>query len=120
MGRNTFQTILSNFQVSDATLDDRRYDPLFKVQQFIDMIERSFVRSYKCGRDLSFHEGSMTLKGRVLFKCYNPVKPAKWHLKLFEVSDAKTGYVMGFEVYTGKTTTQCAANADVCMWDMSP
>ena len=111
MGRNTFQTILSNFQVSDATLDlscnNRRYDPL------IDMIERSFVRSYKCGRDLSFDKGSMAWKGRVSFKCYNPAKPAKWHLKLFEVSDAKIGYVMGFEVYTGKTTIQCAANAEV-------
>ena len=63
MGRNPFQTILSNFQVSDATLDlphnDRRYDPLFKVRPFIDMIERSFVRMYKCGRDLSFDKGSM-------------------------------------------------------------
>ena len=48
MGRNTFQAILSNFQVSDGTLDvphnDRRYDPLFKVWPFIDMIERSFLR----------------------------------------------------------------------------
>ena len=61
--RNTFQTILSNFQVSDGTLDlprnDRRYDPLFKVQPFIDMIERSFLRCYNCGRDLNFDEGSM-------------------------------------------------------------
>ena len=84
-----------------------------KVRPFIDMIERSFVRTYKCGRDLSFDEGSMAWKGRVLFKCYNPAKPAKWHLKLFEVSDAKTGYVMGFEVCTRKTITQCAANAEV-------
>ena len=117
MGRNTFQTILPNFQVSDTTLDlprnDRRYDPLFKVWPFIDMIERSFVRTYKCGRDLSFDEGSMAWKGRVLFKCYNPAKPAKWHLKSFEVSDAKTGDLMGFEVYTGQATTQCAANVEV-------
>ena len=106
--RNTFPTFLSNFQVSDATLDlphnDRRYDPLFKVQLFIDMIERSFVRSYKCCRDLSFDEGSMTWKGRVLFKCYNPAKPAKWHLKLFEVSNAKTGYVMGLKCTQGNYT----------------
>ena len=117
MGRNTFQTILSNLQVSDGTLDlprnHRRYDPLFKVRPFIDMIERSFLRSYKCGRDLSFDEGSMAWKGRVSFKCYNPSKPAKWHLKLFEVSDARTGFIIGFEVYTGKKTTQCAVNAEV-------
>ena len=55
----------------------------------------------------------MAWKGRVSFKCYNPSKPSKWHLKLFQVSDAKTGYVIGFEVYTGKKTTQCALNAKV-------
>ena len=84
MGRNTFQTILSNFQVSDATLDlacnDRRSDPLFKVQPFIDMIERSFVRTYKCGRDLSFDKGSMAWKMRVLFKCYNPAKQVSFEV----------------------------------------
>ena len=55
----------------------------------------------------------MAWKGRENFKCYNPTKPAKWHLKLFEVSDAKTGFVIGFEVYTGKRTMQCAVNAQV-------
>ena len=28
------------------------------------------------------------------FKCYNPSKPNKWHIKIFEVSDARTGYVV--------------------------
>ena len=105
---------MSNFQVSDGTLDlpcnHPRYDPLFKGRPFIEMMERSFLRSCKCDWDLSFDEGSMAWKGRVNFKCYNP---AKWHLKLFEVSDAKTGFVIGFEVYTGKKTTQCAVNAQV-------
>ena len=91
-----FQTTLSNFQVSNSTLDlphnHPRYHPVFKVWPFIDMMERSFIRSYKCGHDLSFDEGSMTWKGRVSSKCfYNPSKPSKWYLKLFEVSDAKTG-----------------------------
>ena len=106
MGRNTFQTILSNFQVSDGSLDlpcnHSRYDPLFKVRSLIDMMERSFIRSYKCGWDLSFDEDLMAFKDRISFKCYYPAKPAKWHLKLFEVSDARTDFVIGFKVYTGK------------------
>ena len=52
-------------------------------------------------------------KGGVFSWCYNPSKPAKWHLKLFEVSDARTGYVIAFGVYTGKNRTRCALNADV-------
>ena len=41
------------------------------------------------------------------------MKPAKWHLKLFEISDARTGHVIAFDVYTGKNRTRCALNVDV-------
>ena len=117
MGRNTFQAILSNLQVSDSTLDLPHdhicHDPLYKVCPMLDMMDRTFVQSYKSGRDLSFDEGCCPYKGRVIFRCYNPKKPAKWHLKMFEVSDSRTGYVIAFDIYTGKNKTRCALNADV-------
>ena len=106
MGCNTFQSIMSNLQVSDATLDvqhnNPRHDPLFKVHLFMDMLQNNFKRCYKPGRDLSFEEGCCPFKGRLKFRFYNPRKPAKFHIKMFEVSDSKTGYVIGFDVYTGK------------------
>ena len=117
MGRNTFQAILLNLQVSDSSLDlpcnHRLHDPLYKVRPMLDMMDRNFIQSYKSGRDLSFDEGCCPYKGRVIFHCYNPAKPVKWHLKLFEVSDARTGYVIAFNVYTGKNKTQYALNVDV-------
>ena len=117
MGRNTFQAILSNLQVLDSTLDLPHdhicHDPLYKVRPMLDMMDRTFVQSYKSGRDLSFDEGCCPYKGRVIFRCYNPKKPAKWHLKMFEVSDSRTGYVIAFDIYTGKNKTRCALNADV-------
>ena len=98
MGRNTFQSILSNFQVSNKDLDlprnDPNHDPLFKVRPMIEMMDRTFLQAYKCGRDFSFDEGCCPYKGRVHFCCYNPSKPSKWHLKLFEVSDARNANVM--------------------------
>ena len=104
MGRNTFQAILSNLQVLDKSLDLPHnhilHDPLFKVCPMLDMMDRNFTKSYKCGRDLSFDQGCCPYKGRVSFWCYNPAKPSKWHLKLFEVSDAQTGYVIAFDVVT--------------------
>ena len=112
MGRNTSQAILSNFQVSDEPKDLPRnhphHDPLFKVRPMLDMMDTNFVQSYKCGRDLSFDEGCCPYKGRVSFRCYN-----KWHLKLFEVSYSRTGYVVAFDIYTGKNKTHCGKNADV-------
>ena len=117
MGRNTFQAILSNLQVLDSSLDSPRnhrlHDPLYKVCPMLDMKDQNFVQSYKSARDLSFDEGCCPYKGRVIFCCYNLAKPAKWHLKLFEVSDTRTGYVIAFDVYMGKNKTQCALNADV-------
>ena len=109
MGRNTFQSIMSNLQVADSTLDLPRnhphHDPLFKVRSFMDMLQKKFIRCYKPGRDLSFDEGCCPFKARLKFRCYNLRKPVKFHIKMFEVSDSKTGYVVGFDVYTGKNKT---------------
>ena len=117
MRRNTFHSILSNLQVSDNIADllhnNPNHDKLFKIHPFVDMIDRTFLQSYQPGRDISVHEGCCLYKGWVLFKWYNPSKPSKWHLKLFEVSDAKTGYVVAFKVYSGKNSTRIVTDADV-------
>ncbi len=43
------------------------------------------------------------------FILYNPQKPNKFHIKLYEVCEASTGWVCGFDFYTGFTeATQCA------------
>ena len=87
MGRNTFQAILSNLQVLDSTLDlphnHRMHDPLYKVHPMLDMMDRNFVQSYKCGRDLSFDEGCCPYKGRVIFSLLQPCKACKMALETF-------------------------------------
>ena len=40
---------------------------------------------------------------------FNPSKPNKFHLKLFMVSEHKTGYMCGFSVYTGKVANELLA-----------
>ena len=117
MGHNTFQAIMSNLQVSDSSMDLPRNNPhcdrLFKVRPFVDMMDRTFLTCYKPGRDLSVDEGCCPFKGRALFKCYNPSNPAKWHLKLYEVSDARAGYVVAFEINSGKDSSKMVRDADV-------
>ena len=46
----------------------------------------------------------MTFHGRVKFWCYNPSKPMKYHIKLFEVNDARTGYCLALTFTQGKST----------------
>ena len=40
------------------------------------------------------------------FLQFNPSKPNKFHLKLFMVLEHQTGYMCGFSVYTGKSSTE--------------
>ena len=106
MSKNTFQLLLANFHLNDNTKEVRRgragYDPLFKVRPLVALLEERFRTIYSPKRFLSFDESSMPWKGRFIFKCYNPRKPAKFHIKLFTVSEADTGYVIGFDIYCGK------------------
>lgn len=116
MSRNTFQNILSNFQISDSakfTEEEKENDKLYKLRPLLDMMDRNFRHSYRPGRDLSVDEGTCPYKGRLSFKLFNPSKPARWHIKYYALNDSQTGFCLGFEVYSGPNLTRCANNANV-------
>ena len=64
-------------------------------------MQRNFHTKYRPGKELSLDESMCPFKGRVHFKCYNLKKPNMFHIKLFMVSEPSTGYICGFEIYTG-------------------
>ena len=101
MSQDCFQSILSNFHVADDTQNppfgQPGHNPLAKLQPMIDMISASFKTAYKPGKNISVDEGCCPWKGRLRFRQYNPCKPAKFHIKLFQVSDPATGYVIHFQ-----------------------
>ena len=106
ISRNYFQNILWNLYVSDPDetnpqKGEANHDPLFLVRPKVDMMQRNFHTKYRQGKELSLDESTCPLKGRVHFKCYNTKKPNRFHIKLFMVSEPSTGYICGFEVYTG-------------------
>ena len=45
-------------------------------------------------------------KGRISLKQYMKAKPVKWGIKLWVLSESKTGYVYHFQVYKGKENGQ--------------
>ncbi len=106
MSRNRFQNILWNLHVSDPDIPNpqvrmQNHDPLHLVRPLVDMMKKTFRTKYRPGKELSVDESTCPFKGRVNFKCFNPKKPNRFHIKLFMVSEAKTGYICGFNVYTG-------------------
>ena len=106
MSRNKFQSILWNLHISDDTgnppHNQQGHDPLAKLRDFADMIDRNFLFTYKPSQSLSFDEACCPFKGRLRFRVYNPMKPNRFHIKLFQISGFQSGYILGYEVYTGK------------------
>ena len=109
MSRNRFQSILWNFHVNDDTQNPSArqpgHDPLCKIRPFVDMVKRNFVYVYKPSKCLSFDEACCPFKGRVKFRVCNPMKLNRFHIKLFQVSEAESGYILGFHVYIGKDSS---------------
>ena len=111
LSRNTFQNIIMSLHISDNVTDyphdDPNHDPLHKVRAFIQMCERTFQLVYRPGCDLSYDDACCPFKGRVLLCIYNANKVAKFHLKLFQICEAKSGYICAFDIYTVKEQTRC-------------
>ena len=105
MGRINFECILSNIHLSDNTLVST--DPLVKLKPLIDMCDRNFLHVYESNKNISVDETSCKWKGRFSYKVYNPRKPSKFHIKLYQVCEADLGYVIAFEVYAGKANSAC-------------
>ena len=89
---------------------EANHDPLFMVRPMVDMMQRNVHTKYRPGKELSLDERMCPFKGRVHFKCYNPKKSNRFHIKLFMVSEPSTGNICGFEVYTGDASGQSQGN----------
>ena len=82
MERMNFECILSNIHLSDNTLAST--DPFVKLKPFIDMCDRNFLHVYKSNKNISLDEASCKWKGWFSLKVYNPRKPSKFHIKLYQ------------------------------------
>lgn len=106
MSRNRFTAILANLHIVDDSQNppfpQPGHDPLAKVRPFVVMCQENMKFTYKPAQDLSMDESCCPWKGRLRFKQYNPRKPARFHIKLFQMCEAQSGYILGFRIYTGK------------------
>ena len=73
-----------------------------KIRPMIDHLSAVFPRYYQPGQQLSIDEMMIGTRCRVSFLHYLPKKPTKFGIKVFVNAEAKSGYVLTFQVYTGK------------------
>ena len=66
-------------------------------------MSQKYLDAYSPSQNLSFDEATCPYKGRLRFKVYNPMKPAKFGIKIYEVNESDTGYLLRMNVYIGST-----------------
>lgn len=79
------------------------HDPLFKVRPLLDLVVDRSKSLYLPDRDISFDEATVQYTGRLHFKQYICGKPIPWGVKVWCAADLKTGYLLDFCIYTGKS-----------------
>ena len=87
-------------------------DKLAKVRPLIDVCNRNFKGCLAPGQNVSIDEAMIPFDVRLYWKQYMPKKPVKWGMKLWYICDDRTGYCLGFNVYTGKSD-DAAQNLDL-------
>ena len=93
------------------------YDPLYKVRALINQLSAVFPGYYQPSRELSIDEMMIGTQFHVSFLQYMPKKPQKFGAKVWVLAEAKTGYVLGFQIYTGASlTTKEYASKGVSYW----
>ena len=106
MSKNTFQLMMANLHINDNSKQPGSqsplYDPLYKVRPLIDLTSKKFKEVYSPDSILAFDEGTCPWKGRLSFKVYNPSKPNRFHIKLYQTSESATGFIVAYDIYAGK------------------
>jgi hypothetical protein len=90
-------------------------DAFWQIKDFVSECNRRCAFHYKMGRSFSIDEAVIPWKGRHRARCYNPKKPAKYHLKKFSLNCADTGYVYCHYHYGGKDEMR-PANVSASLW----
>lgn len=114
MAKDRFMAILSNLHSSDNT--QANSDRLYKVRPFVSMMRDTF-EVYTPDETLSFVEGTCPFKGRVKFRVYNPMKPNKFGIKLYQICEASSGYCVGFDIYDADQERSCSIFAETVAVD---
>ena len=107
LSRNRFEEIfwMLHLPLSTTATQTR----LTKIKPFLEYLLVRFRGAFYPARELSVDETMIGFKGRVGFCQYCPLKPTKWGLKAFVLTDSATGYALDIP-YTGGETRAYFSN----------
>ena len=85
---------------TDEAVD--KSDKIYKVRPMLDRMLPLFRRYYSPRQQLTLDEGMIPTKNHLPIKQYIRDKPVRWGIKSFLLCEAKTGYILDAEIYTGQ------------------
>lgn len=113
--KTRFKKILENIHLNDNETAQPKgspgYDELHILRPLIEHLNANFKKKYVPSNQYSVDESMVPFKGRSSLKQYMPLKPVKRGYKIWVLADAKSGFIMKFDPYTGKDTTTFSSNS---------
>lgn len=107
MSRTRFEKLGQYFHMRDRRayipFGQRGHDQLFKIRPVLEEVREQCARLYQPGRAISIDEAMIKFTGRLHFKQFMRGKPTPWGIKVWCLADPETGYLLDFDVYTGKS-----------------
>ena len=85
-----------------ARRDPDNANPLYRLQNIIDIISIKFENFYIPKKEVSIDESIVKFKGRSKFSHYIPNKASKRGFKLYKLCESKTAYLSKFMIVTNK------------------
>jgi hypothetical protein len=102
--------------LTDADISAKNSEDAFwQIKELVSECNARCAFHFKMGRSFSVDEAVIPFKGRHRARCYNPKKPAKYHLKKFSLNCSKTGFVYCHYHYGGKDE-QRPAGVPASVW----
>lgn len=105
MSRQRFKMLSRYLTFDDIETRETRAadDPkFFKCRELTNSVKGKFLSSYIPGVHLSVDENLYPFRGRCAFRQYLPSKPAKYGLKVWQLVDSDSRYLIDFDFYLGK------------------
>lgn len=82
-----------------------QFDKLYKVRSLISHLKQVYSDLYTPSKQLAIDESMVAFTGRSTMKQFMPLKPIKRGFKVWAMADSSNGYLINFDVYTGKKSS---------------
>jgi len=102
LSRNRYLQILRYLHFSNH--EEVSNHSLKKIKPVIDHLKEKFGNTIIAGEKLCIDESLVLWKGKLKFKLFLPLNRHRFSMKIFELADCETGFLLDFIVYTGSNT----------------